>query len=327
MDRHSDQPQSIRPGDPGIDEAWLRRHRNGAIATLLWLFGWIPVIGVGAMVKVGPFGWMATLEQDAIGTDSPFLTGLPLIVIWLGPGMVANMMRKDVSRPFLFGIQDALDARRKPVLVIGRRRDPKRYLRRTSRVSRTIAALCLVPIAIGAWKMAHVGSLPHVPLPVLDYGRVVSGGALPGRARVTDAIAHPDLSWTHNYSIRQTRYRDVYYPLTSDRWAAGQPVHLIELDPTFPDDDPAPYNEVNAPGPREGKLHRLDDSWTAAQLRSAGVPVADDAVVLEREQLGGFEPHADAVDDFFLFIFPAILVGLIALVMDWAARAKLRTYV
>jgi hypothetical protein len=305
---------SIRPGDPGIDEAWMRRCRQGALAPLVWLFGWMPVLGVGVWTKAGIFGW----QLRAIGSDNPVLTALPMfLVIWVGPVFVVNLMKKDVSRPFLFGIQNSLAPMRPPVLIL-RSRDPEREARIARimvRVFLTAAALCIVPIAVGIWKISQAESAPHVPLPALDYDKAVSGATLPERARIEGVSAFTRLAWVHNYSIRQTRYRYVYYPLVPTGWEPDQPVRLIELDPT--------HNEVNAPGAREGELYPLDDDWLAGEISRAGLKLADHVVILKREQLNGYEPRLDVTVPFFYCIFPAIL-ALVMLALAGAMRWRWR---
>jgi hypothetical protein len=191
--------ETIRPGDPGIDEAWMRRHRQGTLAALVWLIGWMAIVCVGVITKAGPFGWMASLELRLLGSDGPILTALPVLVIWLGPGIAAMSMKKDVARPFLFGIQDSLDAKRRPVSTVPSHR-VGRPLRIMVRLSLAFAALCLVPIGIGIWKIAHVGTNPRTPLPVVDYASILSGTALPEHARVEGVTAFPANAWVHDYS-------------------------------------------------------------------------------------------------------------------------------
>jgi hypothetical protein len=287
----------------------MRRYRQGANAYLVWLLGWTAVVGVGVETNAGIFGWMASWQLRAIGSDNPVLTALPVLVIaWIGLVFVVGLLKKDVSRPFLFGIQDWLPPMRPPVLIPRSppAPDPAR-IARGIRVLLTAAALCTIPIAVGIWKISQAGSAPQVPLLALDYDKAVSGATLPERARIEGVSAFTRLAWVHNHRLRQTRYRDVYYPLVPTGWEPDQPVRLIELDKTFPGDKPSPHNEVNAPGAREGELYPLDNHWLAGELSRAGLKLADHVVILERERLNGYEPRWDTIEPLFYCIPPALL--------------------
>jgi hypothetical protein len=314
---------SIRLGDPGIDQAWLRRHRQGAWTALAWLFGWMAIVCVGVVTKAGVFGWMASLELRLLGSDNPIITALPALAIWLGPGVVVTWMKKDVARPFLFGIQDALDTKRQPVLMLAPDAVPRR-LRNMLRASLAIAALCLIPVAIGIWKIEHVGANPPTPLPVVDYARVVSGAALPGHARIEGVTAFAGHAWIHDYSIRQDHHRDAYYPLAPAGWTPDQPVQLLERDSTYPGDKAAPSNQVDAPGPREGALHPLDDDWIKGELQRSGFKLAEPVMLLDRAPLHGIEPSPDTFDLFLDYVFPALIAAVIALGLAAATRLQIR---
>jgi hypothetical protein len=314
---------ALHPGDPGIDENWMRSHRHGARFILVWFFVWMIVTCAGVLTHAGPFGWLASLELRLIGSDNPVLTAIPALILTLAPGLVAMCTRKDTSRPFLFGIQDSLDPQRRPVLVLPSRDLVRRY-RTMWRASLVVCVLCFIAVGIGVWKIEHSGSGPRIPLPALRYPQVASGNALPTAARIDGVVAYTQAAWIHNYSIRQTRYRSVYYPLAPAGWMSDQPVRLLELDSIIVGDDPAPYNAVNAPGPREGTLYKLDDDWIAGELRRSGMKLANPVMVLERRQLHGLQPQPDAADAFSDFILPGIAIGFIAALMAWTSRRQVR---
>lgn len=314
---------SIRPGDPGIDQTWLRRHRQGTWVSLAWLFGWMAIVCIGVLTKAGIFGWMASIEQRLIGSDNPIITALPVLFIWLAPGFIVMRMKKDAARPFLFGIQDALDPKRPPVLTQAPDAIPRR-LRNLQRISLAVVALCLIPISIGVWKIQHIGKDPHIPLPVVDYTRAVSGADVPVHARIDGVAAFAGDAWVHDYSIRQDRHRDVYYPLAPSGWTPGKPVQLLELDSTYPDDEARPSNQVNAPGPREGALHLLDDDWIKGELQRHGFKLAEPVMVLERQPLQGFEPWSDGVDLFLDYVFVPLVFAIVALALALSARLKIK---
>jgi hypothetical protein len=325
IDSNGSGAQHLHLGDPGIDENWIRRHRQGGRFMLVWILAWMIVMCAGVLTHVGPFGWLASLELRAIGSDDPVLTALPALILMLAPGLAAMCTRKDASRPFLFGIQDSLDPQRHPILVLPPRNLVRRY-RTIWRASLVVCVLCLIALGIGVWKIEHTGSDPRIPLPILRYPQVASGNALPTAARIDGVVAHTQAAWIHNYSIRQTRYRSVYYPLAPAGWMSDQPVRLLELDSIIVGDDPAPYNAVNAPGPREGTLYKLNDDWIAGELRRSGLKLSNPVMVLERRQLHGLQPQLDAVDAFADFILPAIIIGFVAALMAWASRRQLRLH-
>jgi hypothetical protein len=189
-----------------------------------------------------------------------------------------------------------------------------------------VCVLCFITIGIGVWKIEQSDSESRIPLPVLRYSQVASGDALPTAIRIDDVAGFTQAAWVHNYSIRQTRYRAVYYPLAPAGWTSDQPVHLLEMDSIIVGDGPAPYNAVNAPGPREGTLHELDDDWIASELRRSGLKLANPVMVLERRQLHGLQPQPDAVDAFADFILPSVSIGFVAALMAWASRRQVRLH-
>jgi len=281
----------------------------------------------GLITKANVFGWMASLELRLLGSDSLLITALPVLVIWLGPGFIFMTIKKDVARPFLFGIQDALDAGRKPVLVRtseGTIAMRARRLRNLLRGSLAVAGFCLIPVMIGIWKIEHVGTDPHVPLPLVNYADVVSGAMVPSHGRVDGVSAYAANAWIHDYSIRQDRHRDAYYPLEPAGWTPDKPVRLLELDQTYPGDKVSISNQIDAPGPREGALHRLDDDWIKTELQRHGFKLVEPVMVLERESLHGFEPWQDTTDLFLDYVFPALIVALAAIVVAAAARLRIR---
>jgi hypothetical protein len=115
--------------------------------------------------------------------------------------------------------------------------------------------------------------------------------------------AHPDAGWVHDHTVRQTRYRDVYSPLTGPNWHPGDAVVLLEEDSTVVGDSPAPADTPGM-GPIEGRLERgALPSWMVAELRRSGVAVTDDPVVLHHNDLNGVIPGADEVGTVLAVVF------------------------
>lgn len=312
--------------DPRLTPRWHRLYRWGSFTIASWwLFCFAFMIGSVAS-HWGPFGWIASAEIHVLGSEGPIIGALPGLLLMGLPGLIVSKMAKTVDRPFLFGMQDGFDDKRSPRLE----RPPGNQRRRMRRMmwgGLIVGVVGLGLLGVGWWRVDRMDAAPRTPLPVLSFARIASGIALPTSARVDGVVSYPGTRWTHDTTVRQTLYRDVYYPLARAGWRPAQAVRLVELDRTLPNDAPGPDNAVDAPGPREGALRSLDDDWLARQLTAAGMKIADHAVILERKPLKGLQPAAS--DD---SILPGLLIFLgaftfVAFLFAWAARRALRTFV
>lgn len=301
----------LRLGDPGIDAAWLRRYRLSAIGSAL-SFVLLPVaLAVGFLSRWGPFGLIDTWQVETFGSGNVILLVILFMPLAFAPVLAAHLLPVDASTPMLLGIRQSVDPRWGP-RVEEAVADTNLRLRRMTRGSQGVAVIGGVVLAFFACKGWRDAYTPHARLPVLDYARLVDPHtSLPHALRVTGAVADRSQGWIYRYSIRQDTHRDVYYPLRPAGQAATPPVALVELDQTSPQYAPAPWNEIDPPGPREGSTEPLDD-WTGEQLRHAGIALARHVVVLKRQQLEGRDPEPDPLDDdiFGMLGFVGLLMGL-----------------
>ena len=76
-------------GDPGVDQAWIRRRGRGVAAMTARGLASVALVGAGAAWRIGPFGWLGVIEVRAFGSESPILSGalglglLALPVVWV----------------------------------------------------------------------------------------------------------------------------------------------------------------------------------------------------------------------------------------------------
>ena len=174
------------------------------------------------------------------------------------------------------------------------------------------------------WKGFYDAHTPHAPLPEISAARLAAAtDPLPYAVRLVGATADRSQGWEHLYRIRQSTYRDVYFPLRPPSAAPVAPAALIELDQTSPAYETALWNMVDPPGAREGLAERLDD-WTANELRRAGVVLAPNVVLLKRQQLHGLDPRPDLMDDGVLAVLPGVLLAFALLFWFAVARAARR---
>lgn len=112
----------------------------------------------------------------------------------------------------------------------------------------------------------------------------------------------------------------MYFPLRPASGRPDEPVLLVELDQTSPRYEPALWNMIDPPGPREGLPSALSD-WEAGELRRAGIRLAPHMIVLKRQQLDGRSPCPDPLDDtiYGMFGFVASFVGS---VLWWAFKRR-----
>ena len=182
-----------------------------------------------------------------------------------------------------------------------------------------LALSCVVAAAIGGVLSMRPGDQrPGSPLPRFTTSELTAPDViLPGYAHLADVVARPEMAWEHDYTIRATRYRDTYIPLTTPEWRPGDAVAVLQLDRR---------SLAGVPGPTEGSLSRNVPGWQVTAMRQSGLPVADDPLVLTREVLNGVVPEPDSVGLVLAVAFggaAAMTFGAIALGFHRAYRRLL----
>ena len=303
----------------------LRWRKRGRIAVGVWFLGGYLALVACALLQAGPFAWAAAWQSRHWGSDNFILSFLPGFAVLTLSFIPLRLLPKRPDRPFLYGVQEVLSER------LGTRRvappspdQLARTLLRFAKVGFVLSVLCPVAGGVACFLIIAIGNRgAGAPLPEVTLASMAQG-ALPDYARLTGAAAQPDASWVHDYALRQTRYHDVYLPLTNPGWHAGDKVTLLEEDRSVVDDDP-PSPDLAKPGPIEGRLERgaLPD-WMVTEMRRTGVAVVDDPVVLVRSDLHGVVPGADMVMAVMSVVF-GVTFGLFSLAISFAWRYRRRT--
>ena len=267
----------------------------GRAAVLVWVGGGCAALFAGALLQVGPFAWAAAWQSRHWGFNSVVLSALPGFAVLAATVVLLQLLPRRPDWPFLCGAQDVLSPRRSLPLTPPPPDRMARVLLRCAQLG--LALSVLFPVAGGAAYVLTVaignrgaGS----PLPELTLAALTQA-ALPGYARLTGAVPHPEARWVHDYTVRQTRYHTVYWPLTDPGWRPGDPVGLLEENSSVVGDGPASAG-LAEPGPIEGRLERgALAGWMRSELRRTGVAVVGDPVVLVRRDLHGVVPGADMI--------------------------------
>ena len=291
----------------------------GQAVALIWYLGGFMALLVGAVMQVGPSAWVAAWQHRYLGSDSATIGFLPGFGLLLLPLLVARCLPRRTDRPFLCGVQDALWPRTRPPGPVRPRDGQLVRLRRTRGIMAGLALGCVVAAAIGGVLSMRPGDQrPGSPLPRLTKAELAAPDAvLPGYAHLLDVVARPELAWEHDYTIRATRYRDTYIPLTTPGWRPGDAVAVLQLDRR---------GLAGVPGPAEGSLSRGVPGWQITAMRQSGIPVGDDPLVLTREVLNGVVPEPDGVGLLLVVAFgggTAMTFGAIALGFHRAYRRLL----
>ena len=291
-------------GEQGVDAAWVRRRSLGLTAMVAYLLLGIAVVALGAALRVGPLGWLSGVELRLLGVETPVLSAALALGLLAVPLVWVRRHPRDVRHPTVLGAQDAFDPTRHPRFMasFARRLATARI---AQRVSLAAAALAMAAGGLGWTVSQRPGPDAGKPLPILTRGQVLAAGArLPPFIRGVGGVDQRQAAWGYDHRVRQTRYRDVYIPLTDPSWRRGDPVDLLERDDLLPDDPPTERNRLDPPGAREGAVHAGVAPWLVQAMRRSGLPVAasarvlsvaTDARVLEREPLHGVAPGPDWV--------------------------------
>lgn len=279
-----------------LDDA---RARNwGAAVAVTWYLGGFVLLIACAIMQAGPYAWAQSWQVRHLGADSAIMNFLPGFAILLLPMLVLALLPRRPDWPVVNGAKDAFwPDRRAPRPVVS----TDTLLRRMQRLRRVMLVLALACPLVGAllgWMSLRPGEqTPGSALPTLTMAEAVAPGAtLPDYVRLTGGTPQPDLAWEHDYSIRTTRYQDIYTPVTAPGWRSGDAVSVLQL---------AKLADLQQPGATEGELSRGLPAWLIASMRTDGVPVIDDPVVLKRKKLEGRVPEPDDVDAILAGIFSA----------------------
>ncbi len=329
------QRRKHRPRPPGPSVAALatapasnearqpRLAKLGSAAAVLWYLGGFALLMAGALLQVGPFAWAAAWQVRHWSGDNFVLSFLPGFAVLALPVVLLQLLPRRPEWPFLFGAQNAFSS---PPGVPLSRPAPEymaRLLLRLARGGFVVSALCLVAGGVGYVAVLGVGGRgAGQPLPRLSLADTM-GDLLPAYAVLTGVVPHPEASWVHDHAIRQTRYHDVYTPLTGPDWHPGDAVSLLE-ERSHVMDDSTPSVDTDAGGPVEGRLGRGTlPQWMVTELRRSGVAVVDDPVVLARRDLEGVVPGADMVGAILALVMGAVFALFsLGISLAWLYRRR-----
>ena len=281
----------------------------GGLTVATWYLGGFVLLMVGALMQVGPFAWAAAWQVRHWGGDNVVLSFLPGFAVLASPVILLKLIPRRPGWPFLCGAQDALSPGRDIPVVPPSPERMARLLLRLARGGLVLSLLCLIAGIGGYFLVQDVGDRgAGAALPDLTLA-AATASTLPSYARIIGVAVHPEASWVHDHTTRQTRYHDVYSPITGPNWHPGDAVALIEEDRSVVGDGPA-LPEVARMGPIEGSLQRgALPAWMVSELRRSGMATVDDPVVLVRSDLNGVTPGSDRV----VAVLVAVLGGVFAL--------------
>jgi hypothetical protein len=289
----------VRPGDPGIDDRWLRRRTLGLTVSAGWMVVATLAIGVMTASRIGPPGWIEAWELEDSGTANPLLAALPFMpLVFLT--RLAGLLPVDVQRPFLLGMQQAWNPKIGPRLSSSTDR-LRRRAATTYRVALGTLILGLAGLAGGgiwAWIEASRPASPAVPL---SYADVAADRAPAGLVMVTGAL-EGDARWIESTHLRTTTVHDEWRDMRPG--AASAPTALVERIAVDVDEHGG-AREFARPG-LFGRVAPLDD-WHVELLRRKGFVLADRVWVLKRS----ISADTDGMDDGDFGVMLA-LAGLIA---------------
>ncbi len=304
----------------GVSPRDARKVALGKAAVVTWYLGGFLLLAIAALVQVGPFAWMAAWQVRSRGTDDLVLAFLPGFALLVAPLVVLRLLPRQPGRPFLCGAQDALRATAAPPATPDRM---AHILLRCAQTGFTLAALCLVAGGTGAAVVLQTGARDAGrPLPNLTL-EAATGMPVPHYARLVGVVPRPDRAWLHDHTVRQTRYLDVYTPLTGPGWRSGDAVSLLAEERTVAG-DAAPQDDPARRGSIEGRLERgALPAWMLAEMRRSGIAITDDPVVLVRSVLGGVTPGPDMVDVVLCAVLGAVFaVFLSGISLAWLYKRR-----
>lgn len=287
-------PIAATPHAAESDATSLRWARLGAATIVTWYLGGFVLLVAGALLQIGPFAWAAAWQARHWGWNGFVLSFLPGFALLALPVIVLPFTPRRPDWPFLCGAQDALTLHRD---AAARLPSPERMAGILCRlVQGGLAMAVLFPLAggVGYGLVLRIGDRgAGAPLPERTLAEIATPGAkLPEYARLVGAEPRSEIGWVHDEIDRRIHRRDFYTPLTPPGWHAGDPVAVLEENPTVVEDDPP---DPSAPGPLEGAFSRGLPRWMLAELRQRGAPVTDDPVLLVRRNLGDVVPGADTI--------------------------------
>ena len=291
---------TVRLGDPGIDERWMRRRTTGVALAIAWLLATTLGIGIMTATKCGPPGWIQAWQLREYGGTNPLLAALPLMPLVFMPAL-ATLMPTSLDRPMLLGMQQAFSRKREPRVAekASGRDGPVAYA-----MWMTLLAAGLATMAAGAgWAWWASSRAPAAPVAV-THADVVAGRAPPGQVLVTDVV-EGEARWIESTRLRTTSIHDEWRGLAPN--GDGLPLDLVEKIAVGVDGDGRA--RVYARKGTIGRVRRLDD-WHADALRQKGFVLADRAWVLERS-LGDEGDAMDAAGS-------GTILALVGLVLTYA---------
>jgi hypothetical protein len=326
--KHLDPPPASNPS-----AADARRERLGAIAICIWFFGGWCALFVLMALGVGPVVWLSGWLNRLMGSDSSTLAfavafgcvSIPVVVLQLAPWQS--------NSPFLRGAQRALRPNHDPGFVIRQRTsgEMSAWLLGTIRVAAGLSALSLIA-GIGGY-----GLLMRAPA---DAGKLLQSLSpqqiierrdhLPGYVTLATVTAGFQPNWLHLWSIRQTRYADLYFPIDPPSTRGGGPVRILGKVDYVPSDGQAPDAHAVFDVPIDGKLEIAKfPAWMRQRMAEHGFVVPDHVILFTPDDhLHGRFPGPDTISaDFvrFLGISLAVVLAIASMILAFRRHRLLDT--
>ena len=242
-------PAQATASNPPVRAGWTKL---GSAAVVVWYLGGFVLLFVSALLQVGPFAWAAAWQIHHWGTDSVILSFLPGFAVLAAPIVLLRLLPYRPDHSFLAGAQDALSSRGDRPIPPPSPERMARLLLRMVRIGLALSLLFLIAGGAGYVLVRDIGDRgAGTPLPELTLA-AATGRGLPSYARIAGVVRHPDAGWVHDHTVRQTRYHDLYLPLTGPGWQPGDAVTLLEEESTVMGDSPATPS-IGSAGPIEGQ--------------------------------------------------------------------------
>ena len=316
------------PGEPVMPEDGAALARWGAIAITLWYLGGFVLLMIGMVAGIGPTtavqGWMTR----HLGWDSPVTAFLPAFAVLALPLVLLQLVPRQTAHPFLRGAQDAFSRGRDPGADRGATdADVAARLRVRARVMLAIAAAALmadiVAFAIVARRPAGAGQ----PLPRRSIAQLLADpGPLPDHVRLVGLNPGTRPIWIRLWSIRQTAYEDIYFPL--DDASSRSAAQVVGLASFVRGTDEEPHGrDLILDLPMDGSLTRTSlPAWQREEMARRGFAAGDPVILFKQDRtLGGVQPGRDLIGGIAVLAAGgcAALVALAMAVVCFVARGRL----
>jgi hypothetical protein len=323
----------VSAAEPNLSAADARRERFGAIAISTWFLGGWGVLFVLMLLNIGPVVWISGWLNRLAGSDSSVLAfAIAFGVISFPVGLLQPAPWQG-SSPFLRGAQRPLSPTRDPNFVI-HPLSPDEISAALLRMIKVLACLSVLSLiaGIGAYRlMTRTPAEAGKPLPVLSPQQIIARqDHLSGYVTLTTLAPGFPANWIHRWSIRQTRYADLYFPIDPPGTRADAPARIVGKVPYVLSNGENPGSYPVLEAPIDGKLEIAAlPAWMRQRMAEQGFVVPDRAIMFTPDDnLHGRFPGADEISsDFvrFLGIGFAMVFAIIGLILAFRRHRLLNT--